>query len=76
MPKKQANNKRNKNKREKGCFRDGAHMFNTPVSLPGQSHTKRSLAGCSPWGCKESSTIERLTHTNIKVITHILEPLV
>ena len=22
----------------------------TPVSLPGESHGQRSLAGCSPWG--------------------------
>jgi len=24
----------------------------TPVFLPGESHGQRSLAGCSPWGCK------------------------
>ena len=30
----------------------------TPVSLPGESHGQRSLAGCSPWGQKESDTIE------------------
>ena len=24
----------------------------TPVSLPGESHGQRSLAGYSPWGCK------------------------
>ena len=24
----------------------------TPVSLPGESHGQRSLAGCSPWGCR------------------------
>ena len=28
----------------------------TPVFLPGKSHGQRSLAGCSPWGCKESDT--------------------
>ena len=33
----------------------------TPVFLPGESHGRRSLAGCSPWGCKESDTTERLT---------------
>ena len=32
----------------------------TPVFLPGESHGQRSLAGCSPWGCKESDTTERL----------------
>ena len=25
----------------------------TPAFLPGESHTQRSLAGCSPWGRKE-----------------------
>ena len=32
----------------------------TPVLLPGKSHGRRSLEGCSPWGCKESDTTERL----------------
>ena len=32
----------------------------TPVLLPGKSHGQRSLVGCSPWGCKESATTERL----------------
>ena len=32
----------------------------TPVVLPGKSHGWRSLVGCSPWGCKESDTTERL----------------
>ena len=32
----------------------------TPVLLPGKSHGQRSLVGCSPWGCKESDTTERL----------------
>ena len=26
----------------------------TPVFLPGKSNGQRSLAGYSPWGCKES----------------------
>ena len=30
----------------------------TPVFLPGKSHGWRSLAGYSPWGCKESDTAE------------------
>ena len=30
----------------------------TPVFLPGESHGQRSLAGYSPWGCKESDTTE------------------
>ena len=32
----------------------------TPVLLPGKSHGRRSLVGCSPWGLKESDTTERL----------------
>ena len=32
----------------------------TPVLLPGKSHGWRSLVGCSPWGCQESNTTERL----------------
>ena len=24
-----------------------------PVLLPGKSHGRRSLEGCSPWGCKK-----------------------
>ena len=32
----------------------------TPVLLPGKSHGRRSLVGCSPWGRQESDTTERL----------------
>ena len=32
----------------------------TPVPLPGKSHGRRSLVGCSPWGLEESDTTERL----------------
>ena len=32
----------------------------TPVLLPGKSHGRRSLVGCSPWGRKESDRTERL----------------
>ena len=32
----------------------------TPVLLPEKSHGQRSLVGCSPWGCEESDTTERL----------------
>ena len=31
----------------------------TPVLLPGKSHGRRRLVGCSPWGRKESDTTER-----------------
>ena len=39
----------------------------TPVFLPGESCRRRSLAGYSPWGCKEWDTTERLrsTHGNL-----------
>ena len=36
----------------------------TPVSLPGRSHEQRSLAGCSPWGHKESGMAEH-EHTRV-----------
>ena len=36
------------------------HWHPTPVLLPGKSHGRRSLVGCSPWGCEESDTTERL----------------
>ena len=31
----------------------------TPVLLPKNSHGRRSLVGCSPWGREESNTTER-----------------
>ena len=36
----------------------------TPVLLPGESHGRRSLMGCSPWGRKESDTTEGLHFTS------------
>ena len=36
------------------------HWLPTPVLLLGESHGWRSLVGCSPWGCEESDTTERL----------------
>ena len=32
----------------------------TPILLPGKSHGRRSLVGCSPWGCEELDMTERL----------------
>ena len=32
----------------------------TPVLLPGKSHGRRSLEGCSPWGHEELDRTERL----------------
>ena len=50
----------------------GAYVFSsrrerqpTLIFLPGEPHGQRSLAGYSPWGCKESDTTERLIHTYI-----------
>ena len=37
-----------------------------PVFLPGESHGQRSLAGYSPWGCKESDTDEATQHTHLQ----------
>ena len=34
--------------------------YPTPVLLPGKSHGRRSLVGCSPWGREESGTTEWL----------------
>ena len=56
------------------CLQSGRPRFNpwvgkipwrrkwqpTPVLLPGKSHGQRNLAGCSPWGRKESDMTERL----------------
>ena len=35
-------------------------MAPTPALLPGKSHGRRSLVGCTPLGCKESDTTEWL----------------
>src|SRR5574337_744492 len=39
---------------------DLAQWHPTPVLLPGKSHGRRSLVGCSPWGREELDTTERL----------------
>ena len=31
-----------------------------PELWPGKSHGRKSLVGCSPWGCEEQDTTERL----------------
>ena len=48
----------------------------TPVFLPGKPHGQRSLAGYSPWGCKNLDMTERLStrhslHTNLKIWMHV-----
>ena len=35
-------------------------MAPIPVLLPGKSHGRRSLVGCSPWDCEESETTKQL----------------
>ena len=42
------------------CNRRRRQWHPTPVLLPGKSHARRSLVGCSPWGREESDTTERL----------------
>ena len=41
-------------------FQQRRRWHPTPVLLPGKSHGRRSLVGCSPWGHKEWDTTERL----------------
>ena len=38
-----------------------AEWLPTPIFLPGEFHEQRSLAGYSPWGCKDLDTTEWLT---------------
>ena len=40
----------------------------TSVLLPGKSHGRKSLVGCSPWGREESDTTERL-HFHFSLFT-------
>ena len=42
------------------CHMQRRHWHPSPVLLPGKSHGRRSLVGCSPWGRKESDTTEQL----------------
>ena len=46
-------------------------MPTTPVSLPGEAHRQRSLGGYSPWGHKESNTMERLTSNTTTQQSHL-----
>ena len=40
----------------------------TLVFLPGESYGQRSLAGYSPWGCRELDMTERLTHNTRSMV--------
>ena len=43
------------------CDHDWRRQWHpTPVLLPGKSHGRKSMVGCSPWGRSESDTTERL----------------
>ena len=44
-----------------GVAKNWTEQLPTPVIWPGESHGQRSLAGYSPWGCKESDMTERLS---------------
>ena len=47
----------------------------TPVLLPGKSHGRRSLVGCSSWGREESGTTERLYfHFSLSRIGEVFLP--
>ena len=44
-------------------------MHPTPVLLPGKSHGRRSLVGCSPWGrCKSDTTEQLCFHFSLSCI--------
>ena len=40
----------------------------TPVFLPGEFHGQRSLAGYSPWSCRELDTTEATEHAHIHMV--------
>jgi len=42
------------------CFHGRRQWHRTPVLLPGKSHGRRSLVGCSPWGPWESDMTQQL----------------
>ena len=46
----------------------------TPVALLREFHGQRSLAGYSPWGCKESDMIEHFHFRKKKKITFVQMP--
>ena len=71
MPKQERNQKQKKKNKNYTITKDlgdkclGAiHKIKLVITLPGlspgKSHGQRSLVGCSPWGCEESDTTEKL----------------
>ena len=51
-----------------GCARR-RQWHPTPVLLPGKSHGRRSLVGCSPWDRQESTMAEQL-HFHFSLFLH------
>ena len=49
----------------------------TPILFPGKVHGQRSLAGCSPWGCKESdwTLISDVKHLSLSFLTICISSL-
>ena len=42
-------------------------LQSTRILLPGESHGQRSLAGYSPWDCKQSDPTECLSRQDIRL---------
>ena len=56
---------------ESGRFPWRRKWHPSPVFLPGKPHGRRSLVGCSPWGCKEVDVTERLhSHSRSLVLEY------
>ena len=54
---------------------DPLEMATTLVSLPGEFHGQKSLAGYRPWGCKELNTAEQLTFSLSSTCSTLGKPL-
>ena len=48
------------------------HSFRASEFIPGKFHGQRSLAGYSPWGCKESDTTSYWTYTSFILLPSII----
>ena len=53
---------------------DQEDLVEKGISLPGESHEQRRLAGYSPQGLKQSDTTEQLTHPFSLFIHTLLKP--
>ena len=51
-----------------GRSSEGGHGNPLQYSCLENPHGQRSLAGCSPWGLKESNTTEATKHSTYKVM--------